>query len=108
MVLRLVRRRLLSRFAGAQSARAGGRNAESVTRRFVAASDESVALRSAVEHSAGVSVCGLWIASRGRHPGGAWRHQTKVSRCAARSSIPPEFQYADYGFRVARDIQALR
>lgn len=37
--------------------------------------------------------------------GGSWRHQTKVSRCAARSSIPPEFQYADYGFRVARDLE---
>ncbi|HUJ32762.1 MAG TPA: SUMF1/EgtB/PvdO family nonheme iron enzyme [Candidatus Acidoferrum sp.] len=36
--------------------------------------------------------------------GGSWRHYTKVSRCAARSSIPPEFQYADYGFRVARDL----
>jgi formylglycine-generating enzyme len=35
--------------------------------------------------------------------GGSWRHYTKVSRCAARSSIPPGFQYADYGFRVARD-----
>lgn len=35
--------------------------------------------------------------------GGSWRHYTKVSRCAARSSIPPEFQYADYGFRVACD-----
>ena len=34
--------------------------------------------------------------------GGSWRHQIKVSRCAARSSIPPEFKYADYGFRVAR------
>ncbi len=33
--------------------------------------------------------------------GGSWRHQIKVSRCAARSSIPPHFQYADYGFRVA-------
>jgi sulfatase modifying factor 1 len=33
--------------------------------------------------------------------GGSWRHYTKVSRCAARSSIPPEFQYADYGFRMA-------
>ena len=33
--------------------------------------------------------------------GGSWRHMIKVSRCAARSSIPPEFQYADYGFRVA-------
>jgi sulfatase modifying factor 1 len=33
--------------------------------------------------------------------GGSWRHHVKVSRCSARSSIPPEFQYADYGFRVA-------
>jgi formylglycine-generating enzyme len=33
--------------------------------------------------------------------GGSWRHYTKVSRCAARSSIPPQFQYADYGLRVA-------
>lgn len=36
--------------------------------------------------------------------GGSWRHQTKVSRCSARSSIPPEFQYADYGFRVAKSV----
>jgi formylglycine-generating enzyme len=36
--------------------------------------------------------------------GGSWRHHIKVSRCAARSSIPPEFHYADYGFRVARDL----
>ncbi len=43
---------------------------------------------------------GMRRASRG----GSWRHHTKVSRCAARSSIPPEFQYADYGFRIARDI----
>src|SRR5690349_8706328 len=35
--------------------------------------------------------------------GGSWRHHIKVSRCSARSSIPPEFQYADYGFRVAAD-----
>ncbi len=33
--------------------------------------------------------------------GGSWRHQVKVSRCAARSSIPPAFRYADYGFRIA-------
>jgi formylglycine-generating enzyme required for sulfatase activity len=32
--------------------------------------------------------------------GGSWRHQIKVARCSARSSIPPEFQYADYGFRI--------
>jgi formylglycine-generating enzyme required for sulfatase activity len=36
--------------------------------------------------------------------GGSWRHQIKVSRCAARSSIPPRFQYLDYGFRVVRDL----
>ena len=34
--------------------------------------------------------------------GGSWRHHIKISRCAARSSIPPEFQYADYGFRIVR------
>jgi formylglycine-generating enzyme len=36
--------------------------------------------------------------------GGSWRHHVKVSRCSARSSIPPEFHYADYGFRVACDV----
>ncbi len=35
--------------------------------------------------------------------GGSWRHQIKISRCSARSSIPPEFKYADYGFRIASD-----
>ncbi len=33
--------------------------------------------------------------------GGSWRHHVKISRCSTRSSIPPGFQYADYGFRVA-------
>ena len=37
--------------------------------------------------------------------GGAWRHQIKIARCAARSSIPPEFRYADYGFRVAAQVE---
>jgi formylglycine-generating enzyme required for sulfatase activity len=37
--------------------------------------------------------------------GGSWRHHIKMSRCAARSSIPPEFKYADYGFRVACDAK---
>jgi len=36
--------------------------------------------------------------------GGSWRHQIKISRCAARSSLPPESRYADYGFRIARDV----
>jgi sulfatase modifying factor 1 len=35
--------------------------------------------------------------------GGAWRHLVKVSRCSARSSIPPGYRYNDYGFRVADD-----
>jgi formylglycine-generating enzyme required for sulfatase activity len=35
--------------------------------------------------------------------GGSWRHHIKVSRCGARSSIPPSFQYTDYGFRVVCD-----
>jgi formylglycine-generating enzyme len=37
--------------------------------------------------------------------GGSWRHQIKIARCAARSSIPPEFKYADYGFRVAGEVK---
>ena len=40
--------------------------------------------------------------SRRASRGGSWRHHIKVTRTAARSSIPPEFKYADYGFRVAR------
>ncbi len=36
--------------------------------------------------------------------GGSWRHHIKVSRCHTRSSIPPGFQYADYGFRIVRDL----
>jgi formylglycine-generating enzyme len=35
--------------------------------------------------------------------GGSWRHHVKISRCAARSSLPPDYRYADYGFRVACD-----
>ena len=33
--------------------------------------------------------------------GGAWRHMVKVSRCAARSSLPPHLRYSDYGLRLA-------
>ena len=31
--------------------------------------------------------------------GGSWRHALVVTPCAARSSLPPAFQYADFGFR---------
>jgi formylglycine-generating enzyme len=37
--------------------------------------------------------------------GGSWRHHIKIARCSARSSIPPEFKYADYGFRVACSLR---
>lgn len=53
----------------------------------------------APERNPGGPESGTRRASRG----GSWRHHIKVARCAARSSIPPEFQYADYGFRVASD-----
>jgi sulfatase modifying factor 1 len=36
--------------------------------------------------------------------GGSWRHRVKFSRCAARSSLPPTFKYADYGFRLALSL----
>ncbi len=36
--------------------------------------------------------------------GGSWRHQIKITRVAARSSIPPEYQYSDYGFRCAMSL----
>jgi len=49
--------------------------------------------------------CGPETGERRASRGGSWRHHVKMSRCAARSSIPPEFKYADYGFRVACDVQ---
>ena len=36
--------------------------------------------------------------------GGSWRHQVKISHCAARSSLPPAFRYEDYGFRIASSL----
>lgn len=44
--------------------------------------------------------------SRRASRGGSWRHHIKVTRTAARSSIPPEFKYADYGFRLAWSVKA--
>jgi formylglycine-generating enzyme required for sulfatase activity len=37
--------------------------------------------------------------------GGAWRHQIKIRRCAARSSLNPDFRYNDYGFRVVESVE---
>ncbi len=36
--------------------------------------------------------------------GGAWRHDTKVTRCTARSSLNPQLRYNDYSFRVVREL----
>jgi formylglycine-generating enzyme required for sulfatase activity len=34
--------------------------------------------------------------------GGSWRHEVRWSPPTARTSLPPDFRYADYGFRVLR------
>jgi formylglycine-generating enzyme len=36
--------------------------------------------------------------------GGSWRHRVRWSRPSARSSLPPEYRYSDYGFRVLREL----
>jgi len=54
-------------------------------------------------HSPGQNPRGPESGTRKASRGGSWRHHIKVSRCSARSSIPPQFQYADYGFRVAAE-----
>jgi formylglycine-generating enzyme required for sulfatase activity len=35
--------------------------------------------------------------------GGSWRHRVRWSTPANRSSLPPEFRYADYGLRVLEE-----
>ncbi len=37
--------------------------------------------------------------------GGSWRHHVRWSPPSARSSLPPGFRYADYGFRVVREAE---
>jgi sulfatase modifying factor 1 len=54
-------------------------------------------------HSPDRNPAGPPLGTRRASRGGSWRHHIKISRCSARSSIPAEFQYADYGFRVACD-----
>jgi formylglycine-generating enzyme required for sulfatase activity len=54
--------------------------------------------RSPAESPAGPAT-GTRRASRG----GAWRHSQKTTRVTARSSIPPDYRYSDYGFRVYAD-----
>ena len=35
--------------------------------------------------------------------GGSWRHAVRWSAPSASSSLPPDFRYSDYGFRVLRE-----
>ncbi|HEX7252850.1 MAG TPA: SUMF1/EgtB/PvdO family nonheme iron enzyme [Thermoanaerobaculia bacterium] len=36
--------------------------------------------------------------------GGSWRHQIRWSPPSARTSLPPEYRYSDYGFRVLQEV----
>jgi formylglycine-generating enzyme required for sulfatase activity len=36
--------------------------------------------------------------------GGSWRHEIRWSAPSARSSLPPDYRYSDFGFRVAGDL----
>ena len=38
--------------------------------------------------------------------GGSWRHAVRWSAPSARSSLPPDYRYSDYGFRVLREAAA--
>lgn len=38
--------------------------------------------------------------------GGSWRHVVRWSPPSARSSLPPDYRYSDYGFRVVRESGA--
>ena len=37
--------------------------------------------------------------------GGSWRHRVRFARCAARSSLTPERQFSDFGFRCAMTVE---
>ncbi len=48
--------------------------------------------------------CGPEEGERRASRGGSWRHHVRWSTPAARSSLPPSYRYADYGFRVLREV----
>jgi sulfatase modifying factor 1 len=48
---------------------------------------------------------GPLVGTRRVSRGGSWRHQIRITRVAARSSLPPGFKYSDYGFRCAMSIR---
>jgi formylglycine-generating enzyme required for sulfatase activity len=46
--------------------------------------------------------CAPYDVPRRSARGGSWRHQWVVTPCPARSSLPPDFHYSDFGFRWIR------
>ena len=53
--------------------------------------------------------CGNWAETtatprRRASRGGSWRHRIRWSSPSAASSLPPEYRYSDYGFRVLREL----
>jgi formylglycine-generating enzyme required for sulfatase activity len=53
--------------------------------------------------SPGASPSGPAEGERRVSRGGSWRHHVRWSSPAARSSLPPNYRYADYGFRLLRE-----
>jgi formylglycine-generating enzyme required for sulfatase activity len=43
--------------------------------------------------------------SRRASRGGSWRHQIRWSSPSARTSLPPDYRYSDYGFRVLHEVE---
>jgi len=39
--------------------------------------------------------------------GGSWRHRIRFARCAARSSLAPDKQFSDFGFRCALALEGV-
>ena len=56
------------------------------------------------EESPRLNPTGPQSGTRRSSRGGSWRHQIKITRVAARSSIPPHFAYNDYGFRCVMNL----
>lgn len=56
--------------------------------------------------------CADWSDLDGSRPGprrrasrgGSWRHRIRWSPPSARTSLPPEYRYSDYGFRVLQEV----
>ncbi len=46
------------------------------------------------------------VTGRRASKGGSWRHAIRWSAPGAASSLPPDFRYSDYGFRVLCELPA--